>query len=74
MLGNTLMSQLFLKLTYKIQAQIDLFVYQNKCGSKENPKFQRWINEDIYYGDKATGGFKMINIADFFRSLCLSWM
>ena len=28
------------QMTDKIQAQIDLFVYQNKCGSKENPKFQ----------------------------------
>ena len=29
------------KLTDKIQAQIDFFVFQNKAGSKENPRFQR---------------------------------
>ena len=62
------------KLTDKVQAQIDYFVYQNKAGSKENPRFQRWINEDIYQGGKAVGGFKMINIADFFKSLRLSWI
>ena len=36
------------KLTDKIQAQIDYFVYQNKDGSKENPRFQWWIHDDIY--------------------------
>ena len=30
--------------------------------------------EDVYYGGKSIGGFKMINIADFFRSLRLSWI
>ena len=62
------------KIIDKVQAQIDYFVYQNKVGSKENPRFQRWINEDIYQGGKAVGGFKMINIADFFKSLRLSWI
>ena len=62
------------KLTDKIQAQIDLFVYNNKVGNKENPSFQRWIHEDIYLGGKPVGGFKMISIADFFKSLRLSWI
>ena len=62
------------KITDKIQAQIYLFVYQNKAGSKDNSSFQRWIQEDIFQGGKAVGGFKIINIADFFKSLRLSWM
>ena len=62
------------KLTDKIQAQIDLFVYNNKVGNKENPNFQKWIQEDIYQGGKPVGGFKMINISDFFKSLRLSWI
>ena len=62
------------KLTDKMQAQIDFFVYHNKAGSKENPRFQRWIHDDIYQGGKAVGGFKMINIEDFFKSLRLSWI
>ena len=62
------------KLTDKIQAQIDLFVFNNKVGTKENPNFQKWIQEDIYHGGKPVGGFKMINIADFFKLLRLSWI
>ena len=57
------------KITDKVQAQIDLFVYHNKAGSKDNSSFQKWIHEDIYQGGKAVGGFKMINIEDFFKSL-----
>ena len=30
--------------------------------------------EAVYYGGKSIGGFKIINIADFFRSLRLSWI
>ena len=62
------------KLTDKIQAQIDLFVYNNKVGTKENPNFQKWIQEDIYQGGKPVGGFKIINISEFFKSLRLSWI
>ena len=40
------------KITDKIQAQIDLFVYNNKVGTKENPNFQKWVPEDIYQGGK----------------------
>jgi len=61
-------------LTDKVQAQIDLFVYNNKVGSKEYSSFQKWIQEFIYQGGKSVGGLKMINIADFFRSLHLSWI
>ena len=50
------------KLTDKVQAQIDLFVYNNKVGSKDNSSFQRWIHEDIYLGGKPVGGFKMIRL------------
>ena len=53
------------KITDKIQAQIDFFVYHNKAGSKDNPRFQKWIHEDIYQGGKAVGGFTIINIEDF---------
>ena len=59
------------KMTDKVQAQIDLFVYNNKVGSKENSSFQKWIQEDIYQDGKPVGGFKIINIVDFFRSLRL---
>ena len=38
------------KITDKIQAQIDLFVYQNKAVSKDNSSFHRWIQEDIFQG------------------------
>ena len=62
------------KLTDKVQAQIDLFVYHNKAGGEDNSSFQRWMHEDIYLGGKPVGGFKMINIADFFKSLRLSWI
>ena len=62
------------KLTDKIQAQIDLFVYNNKVGTKENPNIQKWIQEDIYQGGKPVGGFKIINISEFFKSLRLSWI
>ena len=73
------MLQLFLtpiskKITDKVQAQIDHFVHHNKAGSKDNSSFQKWIHEDIYRGGKAVGGFKIINIADFFKSLRLSWI
>ena len=30
------------KITDKIQAQIDLFVYNNKVGTKKNPSFQKY--------------------------------
>ena len=62
------------KITDKIQAQIDLFVYNNKVGTKENPNFQKWVPEDIYQGGKPIGGFKMIKISEFFQSLRLSWI
>ena len=54
---NDPQSQTGQKLTDKIQAQIDLFVYNNKVGTKENPNFQKWIQEDIYQGGKPVGGF-----------------
>ena len=57
------------KITDKIQAQIDLFVYNNKVGTKENPNFQKWVPEDIYQGGKPIGGFKMIKISEFFQSV-----
>merc|ERR1712208_211515 len=62
------------KITDKIQAQIDLYVYNNKVGTKENPNFQKWVPEDIYHGGKPIGGFKIIKIAEFFQSLRLSWI
>ena len=62
------------KITDKIQSQINLFVYQNKLGTKENPNFKKWVPEDIYHGGKPIGGFRMIKIADFFQSLRLSWI
>jgi len=62
------------KITDKIQSQIDLFVFSNKVGTKENPNFKKWVPEDIYHGGKPIGGFKMIKINDFFQSLRLSWI
>merc|ERR1712215_71318 len=62
------------KITDKIQAQINLFVYNNKVGRKENPNFKKWVPEDIYHGCKPIGGFKIIKINDFFQSLRLSWI
>ena len=62
------------KITDKIQSQINLFVFQNKGGTKDHPNFKTWVKEDIYHGGKPLGGFRMIKIADFFQSLRLSWV
>ena len=62
------------KITDKIQSQINLFVYSNKVGTKDNPNCKKWVPEDIYHGGKPIGGFRMIKIADFFQSLRLSWI
>jgi len=46
------------KITDKIQSQINLFVYQNKVGTKDHPNFKKWVSEDIYHGGKPIGGLQ----------------
>ena len=61
-------------LTDKIQSQLDYFIFQNKRGSAENPKFSRWVPNDIYFGKQTDGGFNMINVKIFFQSVRLLWL
>merc|ERR1712082_90900 len=70
----TILDSKYKKITDKIQTQINLFVYQNKVGTKDHPNFKKWVPEDIYQGGKPIGGFRMIKISDFFQSLRLSWV
>ena len=53
---------------------MDYFIFQNKRGSAENPKFSRWVPNDIYFGKPTDGGFNMINVKIFFQSVRLLWL
>ena len=61
-------------LTDKIKSQMNYFIFQNKCGSAENPNFKKWLRKDIYHGKKTDGSFDMINVGIFFQSIRLSWL